>query len=455
MSTTKPKRNDPCPCGSGKLYKHCCKPSQREQFQRQRELALAPGPVEAPESGDASLAGQLRSLLQQVRGPISPKRDREFRQLLDLAEEMAAYEEMQDQIEASAQTLEDHRVEFEALNLEEAADLAHELFADERFRSFRFGSRDVHRAFEAVGYPQRYSQPTQREGELLRDAILHLVDEDLRTRLSHKLLSWLPDYVSAGRYLDAWMIQYCAFRMLEDPDESNPFLGEMFRHGFEAWSSEIEAHRAAMLRSLADDRGEITNMSPQEMQTWLQEQMDDPEKLARLEAFIGADTLFGNQARAEFRELERASLQLLGRDDAERFLLSPEEVEPWIPTLLDRLASVEEEARGAIAEEDWDDSQVQKGLEGVLLDVAREMAPIVITLERLDQLVADLKTYQRDLHEAGERNLAMYAHATTSVLEHTQTPGKEPFAIGVCMASLHLMLIALGELDAAEEEVES
>jgi preprotein translocase subunit SecA len=21
---TKPKRNDPCPCGSGKKYKHCC-----------------------------------------------------------------------------------------------------------------------------------------------------------------------------------------------------------------------------------------------------------------------------------------------------------------------------------------------------------------------------------------------------------------------------------------------
>ena len=24
QSDTKPKRNDPCPCGSGKKYKHCC-----------------------------------------------------------------------------------------------------------------------------------------------------------------------------------------------------------------------------------------------------------------------------------------------------------------------------------------------------------------------------------------------------------------------------------------------
>lgn len=451
MSTTKPKRNDPCPCGSGKLYKHCCKPSRRERFQRQRERTLATGPVEAPESGDASLAGQIRSMLQQVRGSSPPEQDREVRRLLDLAEEMAAYEEMLDQIEAAARTLEDHRVEFEALKLDEAADLAHELFAEERFRAFRFGPKDVQRAFGTVGYPQRHGEPTQREGELLRDAILYLVDEDLRTRLSRKLLSWLPDYVSAGRYLDAWMIQYCAVQMLEDPDESNPFLGEMFRHGFVAWSSEIEAQRAAMLRSLADDSAEITSMSPQEMQTWLQEQMDDPEKLARLEALIGADTPFGDQARAEFRELERASLQLLGRDDAERFLLSPEEVEPWMPTLLDRLASVEEEARGATAEEGWDDDKAQEDLEGVLLDVAREMAPAVITPERLDQLVTDLKAYRRDLHEAGERKLTMYAHATATVLERAEVPGKEPFAIGVCMASLHLMLIALGELDAAEE----
>jgi hypothetical protein len=451
MSTTKPKRNDPCPCGSGKLYKHCCKPSRRERFQRQRELALAPGPAEAPESGDASLAGQIRSMLQQVRGSSSLEQDPEFRQLLHLAEEMAVYEEMHDQIEAAARTLEDHRVEFEALKLDEAADLAHELFAEERFRAFRFGSKDVHRAFETVGYPQRHSQPTQRDGELMRDAILHLVDEDLRTRLSRKLLSWLPNYVSAGRYLDAWMIQYCAVQMLEDPNSSNPFLGEMFRHGFVAWSSEIEAQRAAMLRSLADDSAGIANLSPQEMQNWLQEEMEDPEELARLEALIGADTLFGDQARAEFRELERASLQLLGRDDAKRFLLSPEEVEPWMPTLLERLASLEEEARGATAEEAWDDDQILNGLQGVMLDVAQEMAPAVITPERLDQLVADLKAYQRDLHEAGERKLTMYTHATATVLERAEVPGEEPFAIGVCMASLHLMLIALGELDAAEE----
>lgn len=453
MSTMRPKRNDPCPCGSGKLYKHCCKPSRRERFQRQRERALAPGPVEAPESGDASQAGQIRSMLQQVRGSGSPEQDREFRRLLDLAEEMAAYEEMQDQIEAAAQTLEDHRVEFEALKMDEAADLAHELFAEERFRAFRFGSKDVQRAFGTVGYPQRHGEPTQREGELLRDAILHLVDEDLRTRLARKLLSWLPDYVSTGRYLDAWMIQYCAVQMLKDPDETNPFLGEMFRHGFVAWSSDIEAQRADMLRSLADDSAEITSMSPQEMQTWLQEQMDDPEKLARLEALIGPNTPFGDQARTEFRELERASLQLLGRDDANRFLLSPEEVEPWMPTLQDRLASLEEEARGATAEEAWDDDQVLKGWQGVMLDVAQEMAPVVITLERLDQLVADLKAYRRDLHEAGERKLAMYTHATVTVLERAEVPGKEPFAIGVCLASLDSMLIALGELDAAEEAV--
>jgi hypothetical protein len=225
----------------------------------------------------------------------------------------------------------------------------------------------------------------------------------------------------------------------------------MFRHGFDAWSSEIEAQQSAMLRSLADEGADVTNMSPMEIQTWLEDQMDDPEKLSRLEALFGTDTLFGDQARAEFRELERASLQLLGRDDAARFLLSPEEVEPWIPSLLERVAPLEEKARGTTAEDAWDAAQVQKGMQGVLLDLAKEMAPAVITPERLDQLVADLEAYRHDLYEAGEKQLAMYAHATASGLERTEVPGKEPFAIGVCMASLHLMLIALGEPDATEE----
>lgn len=326
-----PKRNDPCPCGSGKMYKHCCKPGRRERHRRQREIALAPAPLEGLESDDRSLPGEFRSLLQDVRRHASPDQARELERLLEMAEEVAAYEEAHDEIESAAQTLEAHRAEFEALDLEAAADLSERLFSEEQFRPMRFTAVDIHRAFEEVGYPQRQREPTTRDGEILRDAILFLAGQDLRPHLSRKLMMFLPEYVSAGRYLDAWMIQYCAFLMLEAPDESNPFLAEMLHHGFVQWAEQVEAQQEALLDEFGMDPSAIAGTSPREMEAWLQEQLADPAKRAWLDAHLAEDSVYGDQARAEFQELQFASLHLLERDDAARFLLSPEEVEPWIP----------------------------------------------------------------------------------------------------------------------------
>ena len=52
-------RNDPCPCGSGKKYKHCCLPKDREANRFAPELSqLAPPPSfpETPEADEPSLA---------------------------------------------------------------------------------------------------------------------------------------------------------------------------------------------------------------------------------------------------------------------------------------------------------------------------------------------------------------------------------------------------------------
>lgn len=57
------------------------------------------------------------------------------------------------------------------------------------------------------------------DAEVLRDAILHLADSTLRQRLARKLLMWLPEYVSAGRYLEAWMLQ----KKMADPKTRTRF----------------------------------------------------------------------------------------------------------------------------------------------------------------------------------------------------------------------------------------
>ncbi len=41
MTHSKVNRNDPCPCGSGKKYKHCCLGTSASGFDRKTGIALA------------------------------------------------------------------------------------------------------------------------------------------------------------------------------------------------------------------------------------------------------------------------------------------------------------------------------------------------------------------------------------------------------------------------------
>lgn len=82
------------------------------------------------------------------------------------------------------------------------------------------------------------------------------------------------------------------------------------------------------------------------------------------------------------------------------------------------------------------------------------MALAIYTPERLDELLADLEAYGRDLVEAGDKKLAMYAHLVYRELKHEDAPGESRFLIGVCMASLGLMLTALSEQAQARAGVE-
>jgi len=202
---------------------------------QQRHQARASSPrVHLGESQTDSIQEQLaqiRSMGQAVMDHVSSDQAQELQQLLEQVEELATYEAMHDEIEAATQVLEDHRPEFEALMKDgiAAMDHAHRLFSEEPFAPMRYTAADVYRAFEAVGYPNRYrEEPTEENMETLVAAVLHLADEDQRLHLARQLLMLLPKYVSAERYLDAWLIQYSAFQMVEAPDKSNPFLFVMF-----------------------------------------------------------------------------------------------------------------------------------------------------------------------------------------------------------------------------------
>jgi hypothetical protein len=381
----------------------------------------------------------------------------ELQGMLEKVEELAAYEAMRDEIEAATQVLETHRAQFEALMEDGVAamDQAQRLFSEERFRPMRYTATDVHRAFEAVGcYPSRYrEEPTEEDIETLVAAILHLADDkDQRLHLTRQLLMMLPEYVSAERYLDAWLIQYSAFQMVEAPDKSNPFLFEMFNHGFAEWASQVESQQDALLRDLGVDRSAVAGMSIDEVEAWLQAQMADPGKKAQLEAYYAAHPMMSDQAEAEIIELERGTLSLLERDDADCLYLSPEEVDPWVPVLMERLTPIEAQARQAAGREEWPDPDIMQTMGDILMKVARQMVPVVFTPERLDRLVADLRDYRRKLLDERESQAAMHAHAAFMMLEREETPAENPLLISICFASLRLLLIVLSEEAKAKAE---
>jgi hypothetical protein len=124
---------------------------------RQRHRARVASPAFLKDQGD-ELQGplhQIRHLARQVMRHAPPDEKQEIQQVLEKVEEMAAYEAMQDEIEAATQVLEDHRPEFEALMKDGVAamDRADQLFSEEPFVPMRYTAADVHRAFEAAGYP--------------------------------------------------------------------------------------------------------------------------------------------------------------------------------------------------------------------------------------------------------------------------------------------------------------
>jgi len=76
MTTKTVGRNDPCPCGSGKKYKHCCMHKDREAERAARRQAASPAPLEPPEEPPADIV-EKELLLPEITKPESAKPEEE------------------------------------------------------------------------------------------------------------------------------------------------------------------------------------------------------------------------------------------------------------------------------------------------------------------------------------------------------------------------------------------
>jgi hypothetical protein len=380
-----------------------------------------------------------RGAKRRGRGDKAPDLD----QFLDLAEEVTAFEAMSDEIYAALETLEEHRSEYEAMiRGDEVVDRTQRTFSDERFARWWFTAEDVYRAFEAVGYPEGRIE-AQGNVELAEAALLYLVDQKQRTRLARQLLMLLPEYVNAGRYLDAWLIQYSAFQMSEAPERTNPFLFMMFYHGYQEWVAELENQRRKAMREIGLDPDEIWASNPtlEEVEAHVQAALQDPEKRARMEAAQEQYAMLASQTEAEVWEWQRNAIRLLlDREDAARLELSDEEMAPWIPRLEEQTAPLAAEIERALVEEREADQSIAKAVSREIQAMSKEMAATIFTPERVAQLVQELEAYRRDLEAAQEHQAATYIHGALISLRDASDPGEEPFLIMICVSSIRTLL---------------
>ncbi|MBN1218042.1 MAG: hypothetical protein JXM69_03865 [Anaerolineae bacterium] len=151
----------------------------------------------------------------------------------ELAQDFAAYEATFDEIEAATEPLDAYRPEFEKIlnNPKALADRAKKLFAEDRFEPYRYTEFDVHRVCEASAYTEPPARTDPEYIQFLTIATTFLADRKHRLQIAQKLLHMIPDYLAEKRYMDAWMVQFCAYHMAETTNEANPFLVQMFEYG--------------------------------------------------------------------------------------------------------------------------------------------------------------------------------------------------------------------------------
>src|ERR1051326_5395922 len=179
------------------------------------------------------------------------------------------------------------------------------------------------------GYPATQS-PDQMTAEMLRAAILHVADKERRSTLAMRLLLRLPEFVAAGRRVEAWLLQSSAISTSEHEDESNAFLFQMFSYGYDAWTADKLARDESLLRKLGVDPDRLRTMSLDEIDSWIRTQESNPARVGALETLFRENPHLREESVANIEALERNSTKLLARPDSQLLRLPVEETQSWL-----------------------------------------------------------------------------------------------------------------------------
>ncbi len=450
--STKIGRNDPCHCGSGKKYKRCHLPLDQKREPVVDKPLEADAEIPPPAPLARFSAKNTASLLREFASKTSKKERAGLDDILAQVLEYAEYMEKEEEIEAAARAMEPYREEFDRFQADEKASINHArtLFGEERFAPLWFTAEDIRSAFKSIGGVPNFSVPDEASKSMLA-AILSVATKERRTRWAMSLAKNIPDYVKAGRFMDAWLIQLCGHATSEYVEQSNPFLYEMFAHGYEAWTCEAQARGLEFMRDNGLDPARVQSMSLDEIEAFVQEQEADPAKQRRIEAFMKAHPDYRDMAIANTRRLEHEFGALLQRQDARSLFLSKEEIGPWLPELMDAwveaVEGVQMDANNPANE------QTAKLADNVIFPMLSEMAQAIFTPERIQQLAVQFGKYQRDLFAAGDKAAAACVMPALASWKEETEPGRNYFLVALCFASMGVLIEQMAKQDPAQTDL--
>jgi len=306
---------------------------------------------------------------------------------------------------------------------------------DEQLWAFRqtFEADDLQKAFEKVGYPPM-DHNDDAFFENARKVIDALVDRKKRDMLARRLVCMLPDYVAAGRHLDAWILQHNAILLDEPPEDAcGPFLLCMFMHGMREWDEKRDHEQLDMFRHLGIDPEDIRRGGFEGIEPFVQAMMTDKNKTAEMQKFLNAHPELKALTEAQCRESEDAALRLVRREDAESLLLAPDEIVPWLPVFEERMTK-NQGMRQAMQGDAMPDEKAQKALADLMYSICSEMAGEIFTKSRLDQLMDAIHTYRRGL-EPKDREGMTGVNEALMLAQSLDPASKNHFLTMLCYTS--------------------
>lgn len=415
-------RNEPCPCGSGRKFKHCC---------------LA--------HGDTMTGTEHRNV-----SPKSTRLAEGISPLIQQAQEVAEYEARRPAILATHDELEKHRKPYEKLfkNPKKFFNRTEKLFAEPTFESMRFSANDLQRAFEGVGYP-----PASQRGDELIDiagkALNFLLNEKQRDALARRLLCMLPDFVAEGRHLDAWIIQHSAILLNQPPEGGfSPFLMCMFLQGMKEWDANRDQEQLEMFRHLGLDVDDIRRKGFAGVESMIAEMIANPDKTAAVEKFLETHPELKAFSQAQCQKASGAAQHLLQREDAWSLLLAYEEVEPWFPEVEQRMRACPGVLDAMQRKVSLSEKQ-KKALTDCLYSLGGEMAESIFSKDRLQQLGDALRDYRSGLSRHDQEGMIGVNGALMEV-QSTDPVSKNHFLAILCTTSLFRALEEVQEVSDVE-----